>query len=217
MVDLANADVVAVLTRAPGHGGKSRLFGALGISPDEALLSALLLDTIDGVAGAGVRTVVAVTPSAAVDAMAAAVAPLSVIPQPGGSLGDRMRHTMQALFDAGARRVALVGSDLPTITGDRIVQAFTALDRAPGALVLGPAADGGYYLIAAAQVPPVFDEIEWGSLSVLAETRARALRAGLAVHEIAALRDVDTPADLREVISIAPQSRTAAWALRHCD
>lgn len=216
MVDLANADVVAVLTRAPGHGGKSRLFGALGIAPDEALLTALLLDTIDGVAGAGVRTVVAVTPPAAVDALAAALAPLPVIGQTSGSLGERMRNTMQGLFDAGARRVALVGSDLPTITPNQIAQAFSALDRDPVSLVLGPAGDGGYYLIAAAQVPPVFDRIGWGSPSVLAETRASAVRAGLAVQEIDALRDVDTPADLRQVIVRAPQSRTAAWARRHC-
>lgn len=217
MVDLANADVVAILTRAPGHGGKSRLFGALGIAPDEALLAALLLDTIDGVVSAGNRTVVAVTPPAAAEALAAALAPLPVIPQAGGSLGERMRDTMRVLFDAGARRVALVGSDLPTMTQDRIAQAFAALDRDPASVVLGPAGDGGYYLIAAAQVPPVFERIEWGSASVLAETRASAARAGISVQEIDVLRDVDTPADLREVIAGAPQSRTAAWARRHGD
>jgi rSAM/selenodomain-associated transferase 1 len=217
MVDLANADVVAVLTRAPGHGGKSRLFAALAIAPDASLLTALLLDTIDGVTGAGVPVVVAVTPVEAVDTLARVLAPLPVIPQPVGSLGERMRGTMQILFDAGARRVALVGSDLPAITGAGIRQAFAALDGDASAVVLGPADDGGYYLVAAARVPPIFDGIEWGSASVLEDTRVLAARAGIRVQEIGRLRDVDTPADLRAMLEKAPRSRTATWVRRYCD
>src|SRR5688572_19212007 len=60
MVDVSQALVVAVLTRAPSSGGKSRLFRALGLAPDPALLSALLLDTLEGVTVPEVRRVVAV-------------------------------------------------------------------------------------------------------------------------------------------------------------
>lgn len=208
MVDVAHADVVAVLTRAPAAGGKSRLFAELGLAPDAALLEALLLDTIDGAAGGGARLVVAVTPPDAVPGVRRLVR-ADVVAQPAGDLGERMRGTMAALFAAGAARVALIGSDLPGMTPSRIAGAFAALDRDPGGLVLGPALDGGYYLIAAGRVPPVFTAIRWGGPTVLEETRAAAARAGLRVHEVEALADVDTVADLRQLTSGAP--RTRAW------
>jgi rSAM/selenodomain-associated transferase 1 len=206
MVDVADADVVAVLTRAPSAGGKSRLFAALGRPSDPALLSALLLDTIDGVAAAGVPVVVAVTPPGATDAIFDA---LQVIRQPEGDLGRRMAETMRQLFERGARRVALVGSDLPSITAAPVRDAFRALDADPDAVVLGPAPDGGYYLVAATRVPAVFDGIDWGSAHVLAQTRDAARRAGLRVVFVAELNDVDTPADLQALAN--GTSRTAAW------
>jgi uncharacterized protein len=206
MVDVADADVVAVLTRAPSAGGKRRLFAALGRPCDPALLTALLLDTIDGVAAAGVPVVVAVTPPGATDAIFEA---LQVIRQPEGDLGRRMAETMRQLFESGARRVALVGSDLPAITAAPIRDAFRALDADPDAIVLGPALDGGYYLVAAARVPAVFDGIEWGSAHVLAQTRDAAQRAGLRIHFVAELNDVDTLADLQAMAG--GTTRTAAW------
>jgi uncharacterized protein len=213
MVDVAQADVVAVLTRAPSAGGKSRLFAALGIAPDEALLAALLLDTIDGASSPEVKTVAVVTPASACGEVAA-LAHVAVMPQPPGTLGERMRDTMARLFTAGARRVALIGSDLPTITRSSIAGAFLALDKDAGAVVLGPAVDGGYYLIAAAHVPPVFDGIAWGTATVFDETRARAAAAGCRVHTLDELQDVDTAESLRAACERAPDSRTAAWALR---
>ena len=214
MVDVADADVVAVLTRAPTSGGKSRLFAALGRPFDPALLRALLLDTVDGVATPGVAVVVAVTPPDAcheiVRLQTEVAHVLHVVPQPEGDLGARMAGTMRELFAAGARRVLLVGSDLPSIAPTLIRAAFDLLDRDPAALVLGPAADGGYYLIGATGVPPVFDGIEWGSGAVLAQTRAAAERAGLHVNVIDTLADVDTVADLQRLAG--SPSRTGAWA-----
>src|SRR6185436_908851 len=63
MVDVSDARVVAILTRAPSSGGKSRLFRALACPPDSGLLTALLLDTVDGAAARGVTRVVSVTPA----------------------------------------------------------------------------------------------------------------------------------------------------------
>src|SRR5262245_26415693 len=115
MVDVAHARVVAILTRAPSAGGKSRLFAERGRPYDPHLLEALLLDTIDGVASDGVRCVVAVTPSTACDEVAALTA-ISVMPQIDGDLGERMRAVMTQLLTDGARAVALVGSAVPTVT-----------------------------------------------------------------------------------------------------
>jgi rSAM/selenodomain-associated transferase 1 len=202
--------VVAVLTRAPSRGGKSRLFGALGCPPDAALLSALFLDTLDGVNCSGTTRVVFVEPADACDDVRALVSDdVLVRPQSEGSLGDRMRATMAGLFAEGASIVVVVGSDLPDITAGTIEAAMSFLTRDPESLVLGPAHDGGYYLIAATTTPNVFDGIEWGSGHVLEQTRATAAMRGLRVQLLQPLRDVDTPEDLRAVDA----ARTRAWLL----
>ena len=205
MVDVANANAVAVLTRAPSAGGKHRLFAALGRPVDPALLEALLLDTIDGAASAGAPVVLSLAGEG--DGLGIG---LHVIPQPIGHLGERMRGTMAALFAAGARRVALIGSDLPAITATPIREAFRLLELEPASLVLGPALDGGYYLIAATVVPPVFDDIEWGSGRVLAQTCAAAAAAGMPVRLVSPMADVDTVEDLLRLPARAV--RSVAWS-----
>jgi len=212
MVDVSAARVVAVLTRAPSSGGKTRLFAALGCVPDPRLLTALLLDTLDGAAAPDVTLVVSVAPASACDEVASLVPPgIDVIPQSAGSLGERMRSTLASLLDRGARAVVLIGSDLPEITRPTIAAAFRMLERDPDALVLGPAADGGYYLLGATRVPPVFDGIEWGSDAVLTQTQAAAAIAGLHVSLVDVLGDVDTSSDLQRLAHTRPTSRTAAW------
>jgi rSAM/selenodomain-associated transferase 1 len=208
MVDVPGPVVVAVLTRAPSSGGKNRLFAALGRPPDETLLSALLLDTLDGAALAGTTRIVAVDPAeACADVRALVSGDVRVMPQAAGTLGHRMRATMSGLLAEGAAAVVLIGSDLPDITTGVIENAVSHLARDPESLVLGPAADGGYYLIAATHVPDVFDGIEWGSPRVLEQTCTMAAQSGLRVHLLQMLRDVDTPEDLRSVTA----SRTRAW------
>jgi len=212
MVDVAGARVVAVLTRAPSSRGKTRLFEALGCAPDPRLLTALLLDTLDGVAVPGVVRVLSVTPASACDEVVSLVPPgIGVMSQAEGSLGERMRAVFASLFEHGARAVALIGSDLPGITPSIVADAFEALERDPGTIVLGPAADGGYYLVAATRVPDVFDGIAWGTGTVLAQTVAAAATAGLRVTLVDTVADVDTPDDLRRVATGLPASRTAAW------
>jgi uncharacterized protein len=225
MVDVASANAIAVVTRAPSAGGKTRLFATLGRPPDPTLLAALLLDTIDRVRMSDVRVVVAVTPSDAQEEVArllrrespafrlkAEATPIEVIAQPDGELGERMRATMTQLFDAGARAVAVIGSDLPSIRTASVRAAFERLAGDRGTLVLGPAADGGYYLIAATCVPPVFDGIAWGSGQVLEQTQAAAARAGFHVHLLDTVADVDTADDLKSVES---STRTAEWVRQH--
>jgi rSAM/selenodomain-associated transferase 1 len=208
MVGVPGPAVVALLTRAPSRGGKSRLFAELGRPPDAALLSALFLDTLDGVYLPGTRRVVYVEPADACEDVRAIVPrDIDVRAQAGGSLGERMRDAMASLFHEGASVVVLVGSDLPDITPARIATAVAHLARDPRALVLGPAHDGGYYLIASTTTPNVFDDIEWGSPRVLEQTRWSAERSGQRVELLDPLRDVDTPDDLRAVTA----SRTRAW------
>lgn len=211
MVDLAGARVVAILTRAPSAGGKSRLFTALGRPVDPALLRALLLDTLEGADAPGVARAIAVEPLQACGEVQRLAPGLEVVPQSPGTLGTRMASAMRHFFDRGAAAVALVGSDLPDLQTRVIADAFAALDAEPSALVLGPAGDGGYYLIGSTTVPPVFDGIAWGSARVLEQTRAAAERAGWPVHLLEPMNDVDTPSELVRVA----RGRTAAWVARH--
>jgi hypothetical protein len=211
MVGAAHPHVLAILTRAPSAGGKTRLFRSLGIAPDPTLLSALLLDTLDGSAAPGVRLVVVVTPADACAEVGAIVGDVEVRPQSEGDLGHRMRATMTTLFAQGASVVGLIGSDIPHISGASIAGAFDLVSRDAGTLVLGPAEDGGYCLVVARRVPDIFRGIDWGSNRVLAQTRTAAQRDGFRVECLDTLTDVDTEEDLRRVVRLGRTPRTAAW------
>ena len=211
MVDAADAPVVAVLTRAPSSRGKTRLFASLGVPPDPSLLTALLLDTLDGAAVPGVRRVVVVTPASACDEVRGIVGDVEVIAQPDGDLGERMRATMTTLFARGAPAVALIGSDLPHLTAATIADACALVAKDPDALVLGPATDGGYYLVAARRVPDVFSGITWGSAQVLEQTERAAAAGRFHVYHLPTLADVDTAQDLRGAAHSGRALRTAAW------
>jgi hypothetical protein len=156
MVDLQDQDVVAVLTRAPSAGGKSRLFAGLGRPPDPDLLAAFLLDTLDAVALPHIARVACFTPATAETEVRALVPPdVHVLAQREDDLGDRMRLAFDDLFAGGARSAVLVGSDLPGLDGAVVSGAFRGLHEHPEAVVLGPARDGGYYLIGATRTPGV--------------------------------------------------------------
>lgn len=216
MVDLAGADVVAILTRAPSSGGKSRLFAALRREPDPDLLTALLLDTVQNARAAGIRCVVAVEPETACREVQALVsADVVVIAQRGGTLGDRMRAAIAELLADGARAVALIGSDLPDIPPASIQAAFSALAADPRTVVLAPSADGGYSLVGASRVPDIFAAVEWGSERVLEQTVRAVSAAGLHLHLLDPLTDIDSPATLLARRGSTAAPRTARWLARH--
>ena len=115
--------------------------------------------------------------------------------QSAGDLGRRMCAAFDSAFQTGSRRVVLIGTDCPELD-DRLVQA--ALDRlGENDLVLGPASDGGYYLIGLrSPAPSLFDGIPWGTGEVLLATLRVAEAAGLSVTLLPRLPDVDCPEDL---------------------
>jgi len=208
VVGVAETPVVAVLARAPSSGGKRRLFAALACAPDPALLQALFLDTLDAVLSAGYRTIVAVEPPEAADEVRALVPDgVEIVAQPDGDLGQRMRALMAEAFARGATAVVLVGSDLPDLPARSIHDALAHLVRHPDAVVLGPADDGGYYLIAARHVPDAFTGVEWGGPMVLAQTEAAVGRSARACLRVDRHQDVDRPEDLHRVRA----ARTRAW------
>jgi rSAM/selenodomain-associated transferase 1 len=123
--------------------------------------------------------------------------------QPEGDLGDRMRHAFDCAFSRGYAKAAIVGSDLPLICPQDITDAFAGLDSAD--VALGPALDGGYWLVALKRpTPSLFRDIPWSSASVCATTREHAAAAGLTVSLLRTLRDVDTPEDLVHFPDLQP-------------
>ena len=118
-----------------------------------------------------------------------------VVAQGAGSLGLRMQRQMLRGCREGAAAVVLIGSDLPGLAAEDLLEAFQALEHS--ALVLGPAGDGGYWLIGRRRaMPQVFTGIDWGSDRVLAQTLQLADQAGLEAALLAERPDLDRPADL---------------------
>lgn len=115
-------------------------------------------------------------------------------PQSAGDLGERLNNAFEEAFAEGMTRVVIIGSDCPELARRDIVEAWSAL--AEGDLVLGPAADGGYWLVGLRKpVPALFQGIPWSTGKVLADTLAVARHLGLKTRLLRQLRDVDTEAD----------------------
>ena len=125
---------------------------------------------------------------------------LTCRPQGNGHLGQRMRRAFEAAFQEKAAAAVIVGSDIPGISAEIIQQAFEALHE--NDLALGPAQDGGYYLmgirrtLAAQTYSRLFDGINWGSDNVLSQTLQIANGLELRLTLLECLADVDRPADL---------------------
>lgn len=117
-------------------------------------------------------------------------------PQHGRDLGERMSRAFESAFAAGARRVAIIGSDVPAAGREHVMEALQSLDDHD--VVLGPTHDGGYYLLALDRLrPALFQSIPWSTPSVLPATAERAGVLGLSVRMLDPLRDIDTIDDLK--------------------
>jgi len=114
--------------------------------------------------------------------------------QSTGDLGQRMHQAISAALSR-SRSVVLIGADCPGLCATDLAEAFRVLDRGTGA-VLGPAQDGGYYLIGLTDADPqLFDAFDWGSDSVFAETVKRLEDRNMGYHCLPVREDVDTPED----------------------
>jgi rSAM/selenodomain-associated transferase 1 len=135
-------------------------------------------------------------PPEALEALRAWLPGVRLAPQSRGDLGARLVDAFARAFARGAQRVAVVGTDAPGVTRQTVTGALAGLDAAD--VVLGPAEDGGYYLIALREPrPELFQGIDWSTAAVLQQTRSRATSARLSVLELEPLRDLDTLDDLR--------------------
>jgi len=115
--------------------------------------------------------------------------------QPETDLGGRMSAFFSERFERGGTNVVLIGSDSPTLPVESVDSAFVALETCD--CVLGPATDGGYYLIGLRRPQPeLFEGIEWSEAGVLRQTVERIDRLRLSLQLLRVWYDVDTPDDL---------------------
>ena len=124
---------------------------------------------------------------------------VKLIDQVGDDLGARMQHAFETMFGKGYHRVFIVGTDVPSLPLDHYTQALTLVEK--NDLVLGPALDGGYYLIGVKRVvPDLFVGIPWSTERVLEMTKEKATTLGLKTALLPPWRDVDTIEDLQALI-----------------
>ena len=173
---------------------KTRLAAVLGADAACALYRAFVLDLAERLGAMPYAVTWAYTPP---DAPFPELLPgAGCRPQRGRDLGERLTGAIGEEFAAGPGPVIAIGADAPHIPAAALAEAAATL--AHGAdVVLGPAADGGYYLIGLGRpAPDLFAGIAWGTAGVLEATLARAGAAGLAPHLLPPSFDIDQPADL---------------------
>jgi rSAM/selenodomain-associated transferase 1 len=118
------------------------------------------------------------------------------LPQRGKDLGERMANAAKIAFREGAKAVAIVGADCPSLSAGKVVRTFRELRDGADA-VFGPAADGGFYLAGlSAPEPRIFQGIRWSTPTVLADVARRCRASGMSFAFLAPERDVDVYEDL---------------------
>jgi hypothetical protein len=179
---------------------KTRLVPALGAVRACELHRALVAHTLAEVArfaavgGVAVEVRVAGAPDEAA-ARAWLGDGVTIREQGEGDLGARMERAVGAAFSEGAASVVVIGGDCPELVAAHLAAAFGALEHT--AVVVGPAADGGYYLIGMRRpLPALFHGIAWGTSEVRAQTLAIARAESIAVAQLDTLHDLDVPDDL---------------------
>jgi uncharacterized protein len=209
---------LAVIAKEPVAGlAKTRLVPALGEEGAARAAAAMLADTLATVRSVGADPWLCFTPAGARERLRRLAPGFRLLAQAPGDLGDRLAACLADLLAAGADRVAIVGADTPHVPIASYRRAFALLEQ--NDVVLGPAIDGGYYLVAAKTArPELFVGIPMGTDMVLSETLARATRDGLVVALLPPLRDLDRVEDLAAALAAgelagAPATLAAAAEL----
>lgn len=115
--------------------------------------------------------------------------------QEGVDLGERMKKAFETVFSLGAKKAVIIGSDCPQITPTIIEQAFSTIEDVD--VAIGPAQDGGYYLLGMKKPQPfLFDGKQWSTASVFADTITDIANSGLTFFELPMLSDLDNASDL---------------------
>jgi uncharacterized protein len=191
----ANRQSLCLFAKWPRPGAVKTRLAAFDPEFAAAVARAFLLDSIERFSALDVRRVLAFAPPEAMPHFADLTqGRFALTPQGDGDLGRRMQTILHHELRDGADTVVFLGADSPTLPLAYVEQAFAALECAD--VVLGPALDGGYYLLGCGRrVPPIFDDMPWSSNRVLSETVARLHDPSWRLSVLPPWYDVDTPDD----------------------
>lgn len=204
----------------PGRA-KTRLAPALGAEGAARLYRAFLADTVALARGSGADVELWLSgPAEEVGAGADNLPDVRLRRQPDGDLGDRLVHAFGDAFEAGTGRAVALGTDHPTLPPERIDEAFGSVGEAD--VGLGPATDGGYYLLALRRAAwprarELFRAVPWSSSRVAEVTRRRAREAGLSLRSLPTWYDVDEPDQLERLRRDVEEGTATARALARID
>jgi uncharacterized protein len=202
---------ILIFAKAPIPGlAKTRLIPALGAEGAAELQAELVRRTLSTACGAALAPVAcwcAPDPSHPLFGRLAQALPLTLHPQSGADLGARLHQALAETLQT-AQYALLTGSDIPALKGRHLQQALSWLHQGEEA-VLGPAEDGGYWLLGLRRpAPALFDGVPWGSDRVLTVTRQRLNHLGWRWRELETLWDLDRPADLARYRGLVPTKRS---------
>ncbi len=190
--------VLGIYVKHPLPGQvKTRLATTIGNTAAAKLYGAFLADLIDRLRDVGDRRFLCYapdTPEAAAWFAELAGSDYELWLQPEGSLEPRLRIFFRFAQDLGAERTIVIGSDSPTLPREYVEQGFQQLSTSD--CIIGPATDGGYYLLGLKKPLPIFHAIEWSTPNVLRQTVSHLADCGASLRLLAAWYDVDAPEDL---------------------
>jgi uncharacterized protein len=183
-----------VMTKYPEAGRtKTRLIPALGVGGAADLHARLALHCIQQIQSDNLEVRYS---GGNLELMRDWLGDLNYVPQGEGDLGDRMRYAFDTGFIQGCTKIVMIGTDCPAIDQSLIRQTFKLLDQID--VVLGPALDGGYYLIGLRQmIPELFVRIPWSTDTVLRDSLTIATTLNLSYQLLQPLPDIDRPEDLQ--------------------
>ena len=194
-----NRTAIVVMVKYPQAGlVKTRLGSQIGMENASMLYRGFVQTLLETCRSTGFDTVISCHPDHPVsDYREWLGSGFDFMVQKGVDLGHKMRDAFEQGFALGYDRVILTGSDLPLLPGATIEQAAHKTGACD--VVIGPALDGGYYLVAMKQdrfFPDMFDDIPWSTPDVLGMTLEKIAAARRSFCLLTAMRDIDTLADL---------------------
>jgi rSAM/selenodomain-associated transferase 1 len=201
MLDQTNSSALIIMAKKPKVGSiKTRLCPPLKLDEAAMLYEALLWDTIEMVTGVrDIDLAIAITPPESSEYFKQ-ITPLDtiLIPVACADIGECLACVLGKLIDMGYDRVMALNSDGPTLPPGYIQAAIQSLEQHD--LVLGPAEDGGYYLVGFQELhTKIFSGIDWSTDRVLTQTLRRAEQLSLSVHLLPPWYDIDTVADIHRL------------------
>ena len=191
-----------VFAKVPRPGDvKTRLTPTLRPAQAARLYTAFLRDTLRQVRSLQADVRLYVAPPLPDEGFDSLPPDVSLHEQEGDGLGDRMRRAFQETLDEGYNQVLVMGSDHPTLPLSFLREAFRALEEHESVCV-GPTEDGGFYVLGmSAFYPELFDDMNYSHSEVFSDTMVRVEETSARVTVLPQWYDVDTPKDLKRMLS----------------